>query len=163
MSDGSIWVNVLSWVLTYLAHSTLLLGAAWCLARLAGSERLRLQERIWKTAMIGGLGYSSPTPFDTPGEYTEEEMARQLEPFRVSVPLIMVCHCPPFGTELDRMSNDAHAGSRAIGEFIEECQPAAFFCGHIHEAHGVACSLGKTKAWNVGKLGVLLDFAKLEA
>src|SRR5262245_44273059 len=28
---------------------------------------------------IAGLGYSSPTPFDTPGEYSEEELSRRLE------------------------------------------------------------------------------------
>ncbi len=27
---------------------------------------------------VAGLGYSSPTPFDTPGEYSEEEMATRL-------------------------------------------------------------------------------------
>src|SRR5579863_7654406 len=28
---------------------------------------------------IGGLGYSTPTPFDTPGEYPETEMAERLK------------------------------------------------------------------------------------
>jgi Icc-related predicted phosphoesterase len=27
---------------------------------------------------VAGLGYSSPTPFNTPGEYSEEEIARRL-------------------------------------------------------------------------------------
>jgi len=53
--EAPIWQNVLSWVLTYLAHSTLLLGLAWLLTRRVGAERLRLQERIWKTALFGGL------------------------------------------------------------------------------------------------------------
>ena len=30
---------------------------------------------------VAGLGYSTPTPFDTPGEYSEEEMATRLEKF----------------------------------------------------------------------------------
>src|SRR5215831_16138711 len=29
----------------------------------------------------GGLGYSNPTPFDTPGEYTEQELAARLSKF----------------------------------------------------------------------------------
>src|SRR5690348_1715520 len=38
------------------------------------------------TAEIGGtrfagLGYSSPTPFDTPGEYSEAQLAEKLERF----------------------------------------------------------------------------------
>ena len=30
---------------------------------------------------IAGLGYSNPTPFDTPGEYSEQELAARLEKF----------------------------------------------------------------------------------
>ena len=30
---------------------------------------------------IAGLGYSNPTPFNTPGEYSEREMARHLAAF----------------------------------------------------------------------------------
>src|SRR5580698_4819530 len=30
---------------------------------------------------IDGLGYSSPTPFDTPGEYSEEELGSRLSKF----------------------------------------------------------------------------------
>ena len=36
---------------------------------------------------IGGLGYSNPTPFDTPGEYTEEELAGPLSPPKSPEPL----------------------------------------------------------------------------
>jgi uncharacterized protein len=32
-----------------------------------------------------------------------------------------------------------------------------FFCGHIHEAEGRETRIGKTKAWNVGKRGYLLE------
>jgi Icc-related predicted phosphoesterase len=106
---------------------------------------------------VAGLGYSSPTPFNTPGEYTEQEMARQLQRFAGLDPLVLVCHAPPLGTQLDRMSGDVHAGSRAVRDFIDKHQPAAFFCGHIHEAHGVSETIGRTRAWNTGKQGVLLD------
>ncbi len=34
---------------------------------------------------VAGLGYSSPTPFDTPGEYSEEEIAERLRHLRISV------------------------------------------------------------------------------
>ena len=37
---------------------------------------------IW----FGGLGYSSPTPFQTPGEYTEEQLAQRLNRFAASKP-----------------------------------------------------------------------------
>ncbi len=106
---------------------------------------------------IAGLGYSTPTPFHTPGEYSEEEMARRLEPFAGLKPLILICHCPPLDTDLDKIRNGLHGGSRAVREFIEREQPEHFFCGHIHEAEGVTIQMGRTRATNVGKRGFLFS------
>jgi Icc-related predicted phosphoesterase len=116
------------------------------------------------TAEIGGvrfagLGYSTPTPFDTPGEYSEEQMAARLEPFIAWKPQVLICHAPPLGTPLDRIREGLHAGSRAVREFIEAQQPASFFCGHIHEAEGVTIQMGATRAMNVGKKGYVLETA----
>lgn len=106
---------------------------------------------------IAGLGYSNPTPFNTPGEYSEEEIARRLEKFAGLEPLVLVCHCPPYGTPLDRIREGVHAGSRSIREFVERHQPHYLLCGHIHEAEGVMTRLGRTQAVNVGKRGHLLE------
>jgi Icc-related predicted phosphoesterase len=106
---------------------------------------------------VAGLGYSGPTPFDTPGEYTEAEIGEKLEAFASLDPLVLVCHAPPYGTALDRIRGGVHAGSTAVRDFVQRVQPAYFFCGHIHEAEGAAVELGKTRAWNVGKTGYLLE------
>jgi len=106
---------------------------------------------------MAALGYSNPTPFNTPGEYTEEEIARYLEPFAGLSPLILVCHCPPIRTPLDAGPGGRHFGSTAIATFIEKYQPEWFFCGHIHEAAGTECALGRTRARNLGKKGFLLE------
>jgi Icc-related predicted phosphoesterase len=107
-----------------------------------------------------GLGYSNPTPFDTPGEYSEEELERKLHAFDGLKPMIAVCHVPPYGTALDRITNLKHAGSRAVREFLKREEPRYFFCGHIHEAAGASDKLGPTSAMNVGKKGYLLDLDK---
>jgi len=106
---------------------------------------------------VAGLGYSSPTPFDTPGEYSEEEMAERLTKFAGLDPLVTICHAPPLDTALDRVHEGLHAGSRAVRDFIERVQPVHFFCGHIHEAEGVVLQIGRTRAMNVGKKGYLLE------
>jgi Icc-related predicted phosphoesterase len=106
---------------------------------------------------VAGLGYSSPTPFDTPGEYSEPQIAERLERFAALSPLVLICHAPPYNTALDQVRPGLHAGSRAVGEFIDAHQPDYFFCGHIHEAAGVVVQLGKTRAQNVGKAGYLLE------
>jgi Icc-related predicted phosphoesterase len=106
---------------------------------------------------IAGLGYSSLTPFNTPGEYSEPQIAERLSKFAELTPLVLVCHAPPYGTPLDRIRPGLHAGSRSVREFIDKHQPEHFFCGHIHEAEGVAIEMGRTHAKNVGKAGHLLE------
>ena len=105
---------------------------------------------------IAGLGYSNPTPFYTPGEYSEKEIAERLARFSGLEPLVLICHCPPLGTALDKVRDGVHAGSRAVREFIDRRQPAYFLCGHIHEAEGVTAQIGKTRGVNAGKRGYLL-------
>jgi Icc-related predicted phosphoesterase len=106
---------------------------------------------------VAGLGYSNPTPFETPGEYSELQLAERLERFAELSPLVLICHAPPYGTALDQIRPGLHAGSRSVRDFIEKHQPEYFFCGHIHEAEGAAEEIGRTRAWNVGKKGYLLE------
>jgi Icc-related predicted phosphoesterase len=106
---------------------------------------------------VAGVGYSSPTPFNTPGEYTEDQLATRLQRFSELSPLVLVCHAPPRDTALDQIRPGLHAGSHAVREFIDKYQPDYFFCGHIHEAEGVHVKLGKTQGWNVGKKAYLLE------
>jgi len=106
---------------------------------------------------VAGLGYSSPTPFDTPGEYSEPQIHDRLMRFADLKPLVLICHAPPFGTELDRIRDGLHAGSKSVFDFIQTYQPEHFFCGHIHEAAGRRMHIGATCAMNVGRSGHLLE------
>jgi Icc-related predicted phosphoesterase len=108
---------------------------------------------------FAGLGYSNPTPFDTPGEYSEEELRDRLELFAGLDPLILICHAPPMGTALDQAGPGNHFGSVAVRKFIDAYRPSHFFCGHIHEAAGASERIGKTEAMNVGPKGCLLEIA----
>ncbi|MEO8030746.1 MAG: M56 family metallopeptidase [Gemmatimonadota bacterium] len=49
--------DLLSWLLTYAAHSTLLLGLAWLVNRQVQSHAIK--DLLWKTALIGGLATAS--------------------------------------------------------------------------------------------------------
>ncbi len=112
---------------------------------------------------IVGLGYSNPTPFHTPGEFSEAEIAQRLDSFRGLKPMILICHCPPKDTPLDGSKPGAHFGSSAVAQFIATEQPVRFYCGHIHECEGVVAVLGSTVGQNVGKRGVMLDLQVLAA
>jgi uncharacterized protein len=106
---------------------------------------------------VAGLGYSNPTPFNTPGEYSERELAARLEKFAGLDPLILICHAPPKDTKLDRADEGQHFGSTAVRDFIVRNQPSYFYCGHIHEAAGREDTIGRTRGWNVGIEGKVLD------
>lgn len=97
-----------------------------------------------------GAGGSNITPFRTPTEFTENELAVilkqgydqamafcSLPPLnRRKMPLILVSHAPPKGTKVDRLASGKHVGSTAVRAFIENYQPDLCLTGHIHEARG---------------------------
>jgi len=118
-----------------------------------------LHERSFRLGAytVAGLGYSNPTPFNTPGEYSERELAERLDPFAGLKPLVMICHCPPKGTLLDQAGFGLHLGSTSVAAFIDRAQPEYFVCGHIHEAAGRTAVIGGTRAYNAGKAGAILD------
>ena len=104
-----------------------------------------------------GLGYSNITPFNTPGEYSEEEIAAALAAFDGLKPLYLVVHFPPYATRLDEFSPGKHAGSPTLRAWVETHHPARLFCGHIHESAGQTDCLGSTDCRNVGKQGFLVE------
>jgi uncharacterized protein len=109
------------------------------------------------TTQWAGLGYSNITPFDTPGEYSEEEIAKALAPFDNLKPLYLVVHFPPLGTRLDEFAAGKHAGSPTLREWVDRVQPVYLFCGHIHECSGHRDQIGATQAFNVGKSGYTIE------
>ena len=122
-----------------------------------GLHDFHQQHAQWDRYHVAGLGYSNPTPFHTPGEYTERELEERLGGFADLAPLVLICHCPPYGTPLDRIREGVHGGSTAVRDFLLRKQPEHFFCGHIHEAAGARAEIGTTQAMNVGKKGYLLE------
>jgi uncharacterized protein len=120
-------------------------------------RQVRQVESSREMIYFAGLGYSNVTPFNTPGEYSEEEIARALAAFDGLRPLYLVVHFPPQGTKLDEFAPGKHAGSSALREWVEREQPAKLFCGHIHETAGLTDRLGATECRNVGKQGYILE------
>lgn len=88
-----------------------------------------------------GIGGSTPTPFRTLFELTEDDIERSLEGLYNSIrvlestkTLVLVSHAPPYGTKCDTAYTGSHIGSRAIRNFIEKHKPALSICGHVHES-----------------------------
>lgn len=104
-----------------------------------------------------GLGYSNITPFNTPGEYTEEQIQEALAVFDGLSPLYVVAHVPPKDSQLDEFAPGQHGGSPALSAWVERVQPLYLFCGHIHECAGGSDQIGRTRCFNVGKAGYTLE------
>jgi uncharacterized protein len=104
-----------------------------------------------------GLGYSNITPFKTPGEYTEGEIAAALAEFEPYKPLYLVIHVPPYGTKLDAFAPGKHAGSPALRQWVDRVGPKYLFCGHIHETAGMTDKIGETMCINVGRQGLMFE------
>jgi beta-lactamase regulating signal transducer with metallopeptidase domain len=47
--------DAIAWVITYLLHSTLLLGGAWLASRRLSRWSVRAEEAVWRFALVGGL------------------------------------------------------------------------------------------------------------
>jgi Icc-related predicted phosphoesterase len=120
-------------------------------------RQVRPLESAKGTIQWAGLGYSNITPFNTPGEYSEEEIANALGAFDGIQQLYLVVHFPPANSRLDEYAAGKHAGSPALREWVQRAQPAYLFCGHIHETAGFEDCLGATKCFNVGKQGYTIE------
>jgi len=102
---------------------------------------------------IVGLGGSNFTPFKTPYEFSEQQLATLLSQGISQVgevkAHILVSHTPPFKTKTDKLLSGAHVGSTAVRTYIEQHQPLLCLTGHIHESRGQD-NIGRTLILNPG-------------
>lgn len=112
-----------------------------------------------------GVGGSPPSPFHTPFELAETEIANILEHAHnacqtQSSTTVIVSHAPPRNTNVDLAFTNEHVGSISVREFVEKTSPRLVLCGHIHEATGMD-TINNTMIVNPGPAGhgkcVLVD------
>lgn len=125
---------------------------------------LHLRKRDFGGFSFVGFDGSITCPTKTPNEHADEEFL-QLRGL-VESNTILLTHQPPFNTKADVVSSGLHVGSRALRKVIEEKQPLACVCGHIHEAKGID-AIGATKILKVEPLmrgkALLLELPSLKA
>jgi len=115
------------------------------------------------------VGYSNMTPWNCPGDVSEEVLLSSLEKTTAGLSKpetsLFNFHCPPYDTQLDvapKLDANlapvltpggepemAHVGSTSVRKVIEKLQPLAGLHGHIHESRGVS-KIGKTQCFNPG-------------
>jgi uncharacterized protein len=118
--------------------------------------------------LLGSLGNTNRTPWDTDREFDEPDLACQIDELidgqAGTAPLMFNFHCPPYDSNLDTVTKlDADlrpvvergmpvqvpVGSTAVREAIERYAPVVGLHGHIHESHGVQ-RIGSTVCINPG-------------
>lgn len=121
--------------------------------------------------LLVSLGYSNPTPWKTPREVTEQELAARIEAVYKEVQdyekVVFNMHVPPLDSTLDtcpRLDTSTDpptivtsggepvmfgAGSKSVSDAIQKYQPLLSLHGHIHESRGVI-KIGRTTAVNPG-------------
>ena len=106
---------------------------------------------------VVGFSGSNRTPWDSPREFTEQEIRARLEQSvaKLSDPArsIWNVHVPPYDTGLDTaaevtddlkvvmrggQANMISVGSTAVRELIEQYQPMLAVHGHVHESRAVS-------------------------
>ncbi len=99
------------------------------------------KEKTFTSILLTGFGFSNLTPYHTPNELTEADLAKQLNSLKVDSSTVFLGHCPPFG--FFDIAHGKHAGSAAVRAFIETKQPLAYLCGHVHAESGIS-KIGQT-------------------
>ncbi len=114
------------------------------------------------------VGWSNPTPWNSPRECSEEELMAKLEKVASKVQNVknsLFClHCPPFESQIDNaplLDKDFRpvmeggrpvyipVGSKSVRAIIEKYQPLLGMHGHIHECRGWM-KIGRTQCMNPG-------------
>ena len=102
---------------------------------------------------IFGVGGSNLTPFNTPTEFSEDEietfLLEGIDKVKDAKFKIMVPHMPPKDTKIDIITTGAHVGSQSVRDFILKHKPDIALSGHIHEARG-RDTIENTLAFNAG-------------
>jgi Icc-related predicted phosphoesterase len=117
---------------------------------------------------IIGIGFSTPTPWHTERECSEEEYAAKIESLASQIQAmpkaIFDIHCPPYDSGLDhapKLTEDLRpvtilgqpqlepVGSTAVREGIQRYQPLLGLHGHVHESKGIV-KIGRTVCINPG-------------
>jgi Icc-related predicted phosphoesterase len=143
-------------------------GVAEAIVESAGVEECDSKLVEFNGYTMVSLGYSNPTPFDSPRELPEDEIYRRVSDLADQSPDISRCifnlHVPPYDSQLDtapELDEDLQVvmagsepkqipvGSTAVRELIEEYQPLLSLHGHVHESAG-ATRIGRTLAINPG-------------
>jgi len=130
------------------AHTPQVLAVAGNCDSAAIDQRLiergvSLHTRGVRIGDIGFFGVSAMPPwkgnmYEFPEEDLDRFLAASFAQVEGSSRYIMVPHCPPRNSGVDRSAMFMSVGSTAVRSWVDKVKPILVVCGHIHEARGQA-------------------------
>ena len=85
-------------------------------------------------------------------------LKRGFEKVKDSKKTVMVTHVHPSNTKMGKLGHELiREGSRGVKKAVEQFHPDILICSHVHEAQGIEERLGKTKIFNVGTEGKIIE------
>lgn len=132
-------------------------------------EALTDAAKTWKSAVVlhgtgctldgvefWGVGGAIPvTPFGSWSyDFDEQQGADLLDGCPSGA--VLVVHSPPLDT-VDTDSTGRIRGSHSVRQTVTEKQPSVVICGHIHDDWGKQVQLGRSRIFNAGPKGVIVE------
>lgn len=112
-------------------------------------------EHYVKYDNVGIFGIGSPDwQMELDEKRAYEKLKKDFEKIKNLEKKILVSHLHAAGTKSEF---SGVPGSPALRRAIEKFQPDIFLSGHIHEGEGLYEKIGKTRVFNVGKKGTIIE------
>lgn len=117
-----------------------------------GGRLVRIQD-----IYLAGWDWQWSAGADRPGPDPKLQALRALHRDVNPRKLVLVAHLPPWGVRVARTRDDAEdLGDDHLREWVEEVQPWAVVCGHVHFPKARTSRIGETLIVNGGREGYVL-------
>lgn len=127
--------------------------AADTLSKLYGIKNIGDKYVIYDKIGIFGIG-SPDWQMSLNENKTFDKLKKDFNKIKNLEKKILISHLHPSETKAEF---SGIKGSKALRKAIEEFQPDIFLSGHIHEAEGLSEQIGKTKIYNIGRKGKIIE------
>ncbi len=127
--------------------------AADTLSKIYGMKNVGERYVIYDNIGIFGIG-SPDWQMSLNEKKTFEKLKNDFDKIKDLEKKILISHIHAEGTKAEFSGIQ---GSKALRKAIEEFQPDIFLSGHIHEAEGLSEQIGKTRVYNIGRKGKIIE------
>ncbi len=118
---------------------------------LEGSASIIMAEGVYDVEglRVGMVPGAITSPWDMPGEVSDEEFGRRLD--ALGLVDVLCTHVPPLVPEatFDVVANRPQTGSRALLDYIKETRLPFAYHGHVHQPAQREITIGPTRVINV--------------